>query len=64
MTFYINLKATLSLYTNSLTTGIVSTKLDSMFNQNVRETMPSQENILKNTVSEHFDNRYKKNLIN
>lgn len=42
----------------------VSTKLDSMFNQNIREAMPCQENILKNTVSEHFDNRYKKILIN
>lgn len=51
-------KFTLSLYTNSLTTGNVSMKLDNTFNHNVRGTMmPSEEKIIRNVISEHFDNR-------
>lgn len=50
-------KFTLSLNTNSLTTGNVSMKLDNTFNHNIRETMPDQDKIIRNIVSEHFDNR-------
>lgn len=50
-------KFTLSLDTNSLTTGNVSMKLDNVLNHDVIQQMPSQDQIVTNIVTQHFDNR-------